>query len=708
MNAICLTGCTPTPFAIYLKAVAVLRILAEQKESQARGFWKDNSFNLLTDMDREQLLDFFCKDYQPTPIVSPWNGGSGFHPREKGQKGKNKDAIARILACQDIRFLQYQEVIRSVLSLPGIQFTAAFREQVKKNKQMKYKLMSVCRSHLPESALPWLDAAFVLLDDAPSYTPALGTGGNDGNFDMSHNFQLQIMTLLLDKPVEDTRRLLEASLFGVPCPGLMEASIGQLYPGRAGGYNQGTGFQQKDFKINPWDYVLMTEGTVVLAGGAVRRYPTPDRTGFTSPFTVRYSPVGFSSDSGEAEGRYESWLPLWGNPASWQEIRHLFGEGRNTIGRRLAGSGLEFSRAVGVLGTDRGIQAFERHVFLKRRGKSYLALSAGRLPVHYQPTLEIIKELDPLLQKMKMFLGHFKTPPAAFTAAFRGIQEQIFRCAQNANTDHFVELLRALGRFEALLAKRDRAAAPSMERPLYGLSPKWIAVADDNTTELRIAAVLASICPTGTVGDMRSFMAGTISGRPDRWDEKGRMHWQGGNLADRLGYVMTRRIMEADRQHEARFPLDSYLSLNPHDVIPFLNDECDDGKIEDLLWAFLLVDWRKEDILLPIRKAWKLSITREPLSRPWCLLKLLHHPGHIRDQVIRREPRITRLLQAGRTRETTEIARQRLGVSGLKPFPIAYDDRVLHPQRLLASLLFPVRQIHILASTVLTEQSIIQ
>ena len=77
-----LVGCAPTPLAHYLKALALLRLVAEQKDASARGFWKDDVFHLATALDWEQLARFFLDEYAPTLLVAPWNGGSGFYPKD--------------------------------------------------------------------------------------------------------------------------------------------------------------------------------------------------------------------------------------------------------------------------------------------------------------------------------------------------------------------------------------------------------------------------------------------------------------------------------------------------------------------------------------------------------------------------------------------------------------------------------------------------
>src|SRR3972149_6730762 len=78
-----LSGCSPTPLAHYLKAIGILRLVAQQADPNARGWWRDESFWLLSTLDRHNLIDFFLSTYQPTPLVAPWNGGSGFYPKDK-------------------------------------------------------------------------------------------------------------------------------------------------------------------------------------------------------------------------------------------------------------------------------------------------------------------------------------------------------------------------------------------------------------------------------------------------------------------------------------------------------------------------------------------------------------------------------------------------------------------------------------------------
>lgn len=74
-----LDGCAPTPLAHYLKALGVLRLVAEQADHDARAWWEGDSFRLATRLNHDELGSFFLRDYEPTPLISPWNKGAGFY-----------------------------------------------------------------------------------------------------------------------------------------------------------------------------------------------------------------------------------------------------------------------------------------------------------------------------------------------------------------------------------------------------------------------------------------------------------------------------------------------------------------------------------------------------------------------------------------------------------------------------------------------------
>src|SRR5436309_3502024 len=105
MNTVTLSGCTATPLGNYLKALGVLRLVCEQADSAARGWWAGETFAIESTLNDEDLATFFVERYAPTPILAPWNGGSGFYLKD------NKEGINAVAESSHDRFAGYRESI---------------------------------------------------------------------------------------------------------------------------------------------------------------------------------------------------------------------------------------------------------------------------------------------------------------------------------------------------------------------------------------------------------------------------------------------------------------------------------------------------------------------------------------------------------------------------------------------------------------------
>ena len=114
-------GCTPEPLGYYLKGLAVFRLIAEQKDPEVKGWWENGSFWIETGMTRDDVVGFFLNEYQPTPIVAPWNGGSGFY------EGDGKAGLEGILQSTDKRFERYRKTIAEISRWPEIPSGASIR-----------------------------------------------------------------------------------------------------------------------------------------------------------------------------------------------------------------------------------------------------------------------------------------------------------------------------------------------------------------------------------------------------------------------------------------------------------------------------------------------------------------------------------------------------------------------------------------------------
>lgn len=242
-----------------------------------------------------------------------------------------------------------------------------------------------------------------------------------------------------------------------------------------------------------------------------------------------------------------------------------------------------------------------------------------------------------------------------------------------------------------------------MGNPLHGLTPEWIARCDDGGPEVRLAAALASIRSTGKVGPIRSNLAGVDPASPWIWAAgQGQKRWQGSSPPERLGGVLAQRVMDAERLSAPKPPVEGAIELYARDVVPFLLGETDDGRVEELVWGFTLVDWWKPGIK-ELHRLWRDPLGSWPLPRGWCGMKLLHSPYTVRGCSLPLEPRIIALLRAGRTAEAVRAAHHRLRVSNLSPLPVEADEWI-DPVRQLAGLLVPIRGARDLEYTVLQEE----
>lgn len=142
-------------------------------------------FRLRTKLNASALKDLFLKEYQPTPVAAPWNGGSGFFPKD------NKVAIKQIGEGSAVRLAPFRATLDSCHSIVA-------EEQLTERPAdaAKEKMLMACRNRLPDEALVWLDAVYVLTSDGPRYPPLLGTGGNDGRLDFTNNLMQRLLDLI--------------------------------------------------------------------------------------------------------------------------------------------------------------------------------------------------------------------------------------------------------------------------------------------------------------------------------------------------------------------------------------------------------------------------------------------------------------------------------------------------------------------------------
>jgi CRISPR-associated protein Csx17 len=684
-----LEGCRPSPLAHYLKALGVLRLVAEQKDPDARGCWRNDAFLLATRLEMAELVAFFLDQYAPTPLVGPWNGGSGFYPKDNTE---GPDALAGANA---ERFTSYREAIDDTRALVKGRTERPADEE-------KAALIAKCRRIWPKERLRWLDAALVLAGEGVMYPALLGTGGNDGRLDFTNNF-MQRLSELFDvdsgTPRADAEPLLRSALTGSPCPGLIKASIGQFHPGGAGGANSGPGFSGGSL-VNRWDFVLMLEGALVLPVAALRRLDGCDLPQAAAPFAVRPRASGYASAAPSDESaRGEQWMPLWTHAATFPEVEALFVEGRLQAGASRAVTAVDASQALSHLGTARGVTAFERFGYAERNGQSNLAVPLGRWEVAQRPSARLLGEITPWVDELR-HKADSNVAPESLGAMARRIDDALLTLSREPGLPfRWGELLVRIGETEDLLASRPKFTAEARLKPAPRLSMDWIDLARDGSVEFRLAAAIASqVAPTRankTLGPIRancipldlerrqpmfSTGAGALLKDPA-------VVWTG-DLITSLASIAQRRLVDGARLGLGGFPLVGKVFPSLDDVNLFIGRATDDARIAALARGLMALDWEKCGAEHRIQISKNSSAGRP--SALHALFRLMHLAEPLDDLKIGLDRAPLRLLLAGRLDGAARVALQRLVSSGLRPKVYLVAGSAVLARRLAASLSIPI------------------
>lgn len=667
MTELVLAGCRPTPLAHYLKALAVLRLVAEQADPGARGHWRGDHFVLQSDLDGDALVRFFVEAYVPTPVIAPWNGGSGFWPKD------NKDGFDPVRKSTLARLAPYRDAIDAASRvLASLGFTET--EEGGDRKEAKEALLSSLRAELPDEALAWMDAALALTPEGPRYPALLGTGGNDGRLDFSNNQLQRLAALFLGAEPPDPR-LVRSALFDAPVAGLKELTIGQFLPSGQGGTNAGPGFGGRG-AVNPWDYVLMVEGALVPSAAATRRLEAGRGGALSFPFMVRSSGVGYGSAAAKDEGgsRDEIWLPLWTQPATFASVRGLFAEGRARVPTRKGGAstavtGADFSRALATLGVDRGVDAFVRYGFLKRNGLAFLATPLGTLRVRRQPLADVLAPLDRWLETLRNAASDDKSP-SSWKRARAEVERAVVDVCSGRSAD-LLDLLLALASAERAFARLLPKAIAKYVRPVPVLpSADWLPHVREDSPEFRLARSLAG------AGFRRRIVPVTDRGE---WDpHSDAVTFGGGALVDDLVTTVLREAVE--RAQERAEPPPPRLFARLPDLDAWLQGRVDDTRLGQLTHALALLGLPEPTN--PSRSG------RSP-GAVWATCALVHDRRPRPDVVLPHTPRVASLLAADRVSDALAVAAGRLVASGVC-VPVT---RLQAPRgagrRIAASLAFP-------------------
>jgi CRISPR-associated protein Csx17 len=584
-----LHGLRPEPLASYLAGLGLIRVLGEQADPEATAAWAPDGLAVTTTV--EDIAAWLAEAYQPTPVLSPWNNGSGFG-------AKDKEPLVRLTALgehQSPRLAPFREAISLTKQVMGEARDKGWADD-------KKRVVLQFRNKCPEELLPWIDATVVLTGNDTVFPPLLGTGGNDGRLDFSTNFHQCLLDVI---GVPRSLAIARDLLTGNEAEQLAGAPIGQFDPGRAGGPGSSR-FGAAGSLANPWGYVLLVEGALLFASSAVRR--NQFQAGRAAmPFTVFGSPDGSDSGAAGEESRGEVWAPLWSEDFTLSEIRQLFAEARASWRGRPARRAADFYAATRTLGVTRGVKEFARYGLQRRNGLAFAAVPLDRVDVRERAEVRLAAEVEDWANR---FNGADSS--AAVGEAARRFQKAHLEYARDGGAHRLAVMLAALTTLEQAVGRSGRTRDNTPVRYAPSARKFLEVLAEDDCPELRVAAGFAS-CQTLPGADpasapsrsMRQLLLPVDPG--DRSQPNGR--WRDSPLIAGFGarplpnvladVLIWRCRTEADEPGAARFrgvpAFRRGVRFPAADLHAFASGELDARRLDLLFRACLALNWHNVD-----------------------------------------------------------------------------------------------------------------
>ena len=593
-----LPGLRPEPLASYLAGLGLIRVLGEQADPAATAVWTGEGLVISTAVT--DLAGWLAGEYVPTPVLSPWNNGSGFGLKDKEPK--------RTL--ETLRTHPSPRLARLRAAIP-------VAEEVSQKARAagwladggKGRVVQEFRNTCPDELLPWIDASVVLAGEDVMFPPLLGTGGNDGRLDFSTNFHQRLLEVLDNSAAGQASSLAWAGdlLAGTQTQPLADAAVGQFDLAAAGGPGSSP-FGAAASRVNPWGYVLLVEGALLFAASAARR--NEHGAGRAAiPFTVRASPDGSDTGAPGEESRGEIWVPVWTQPFTVTEIRQLFTEARASWRGHPARRAAQFYAAARTLGVARGVDSFVRYGLHQRNGLAFAAVPLDHIDVRENTGVRLLASVEDWPARLRADL------PGRIQSAVRQFEAAQLEYARSGEPGGLAQMLAALTALEQAVGHSSRARVDVPVRRLPDAQPFLQVLALDATPELRVAVGIASCAtlpgpetarapgrtmrqillpldPPGPADQARS---------PGRWRVTPLVAGFGARpLAQILSDVMawrSRTAADEPRRHNENFrgvpTFRRGIPVPATDLHAFACRDFDEGRLELLLLACLALDWHR-------------------------------------------------------------------------------------------------------------------
>jgi len=680
LSVVSLPGISSNSLGNYLAALGLLRILS-RRWPRVRAAWKDALFSIVGGpATLDEILDLLCevaKEHGWTPYDRGWADDQKNSP--KTESGKKSG-----------------------------------------------KLLALWQASAEERDLE-LFAAHAVPAATINFNPLLGSGGNAGRRSFADGWKRSADALASDEPTTksvpaaEKRAQLKCLFLGEPLTWMMEKLNGASWFSDANKlYNSGQAPYREE-PLSPWAMALACEGLAFFAGGASRRLGARAPAIGAFPFVTRAAAPLTSGEAGRDQA--EVWAPFWERPMTVGEVAALFSRGRAELNGRGVMTPSAFAVAITRRGVDAGITGFRRFVLARTTSvNTFEPRFEGTLPV-YQSGPNAASQLQNSTRTSSIAFGRLLTlvdqlprdSKVGKRWRFVGLRGPLEAAMIRATADPFdTEAVRAL--IDAAVSALDRVDRNRSfrERRIAWepLPVRWVsALFGDQTpgVEARLALALVSSFPQERPFTLYRFGTEFERGRrfvhpktaPARWV------WRMGPFARVLTEVLRRRTLDWEEDRDAQEPLRLQMPAASAQVDAWLAQRVDDELLARWLSRLALFDWR----FVPqgVRSLATPDSGVRGTSGALCLFGLLQPLFDLRKVLLpRRNPdwnpvpresgartpavarTIASLLRGRDVGATVRLAASRYAMAGA---PLILTDaswQVADPERLLASLLFPV------------------
>ena len=568
--------------------------------------------------------------------------------------------------------------------------------------------------------------------------PLLGTGGNAGKRDFAKGWK-DAVQVIRKPPRKQGREVLdndlEAFLAGGACTYLSSFQAGSWFGAANKIYNHGNPSAPPDSsrgkkrpfregEITPWAMALACEGLSYFAGGPSRQLGSRRQPKGAFPFVAAaMAPRGV----GEAGGiEAEIWAPIWDRPMTEPELRSLFLRGRAEIGGKGATSSAAFAAGVVSRGVDAGVAEFRRFLLLHTTSaQTFESRLATVVPVPKTSpddattrAIRTIVELCDALPSDRKVRGRWRF------SGLRGPLEQTlvdFAAARPGDgrteqawalVDEVMEALVTVDRNRTFRSHgvRFRLLPGEWATRLFRESPP--------DREARLALAMSSLAETPSSPRFIAYRIG-VQKRTGRahWEfpesAPARRIWSDAELAENLGAIAERRVMEALRKAAPRPPFGAAVRVALDDMLAWLVGEVDEGRMRLWLDRLCVFDWGGEANggaagelqrgFTGARPAVDGALTFYALFRPlasnWLFRQVLRESGIQVEKVSTCAclARVIAMLRRGDVTAAAEAALEAYRSAGVALADFNALPAGPDPDRLLAALVIPVRDEQVLA-----------